>query len=327
MLIRCPECNHEVSDKAATCPHCGIKIAGNPDINVSDSPKHRKSDNKKTSSKGKRWTIVLLIMLFVLAGIAGGAYYLYNQMQQHDEEIAYQQAIDSHNADEMQRFLAHYSDAPQEHRDTIKARLQQMRLDERALEAQAQLDAIDSTDYALAKRLNTIEAYENYLKAHPKSKHIEEIKDLIIEITNSNATTEDIEFAHSICKRFFQAINAHDESLLLSTVPTVLTQFLNRNNAKNVDVLTFMEKLYKPDVNNLNFRIIEPLSAKRVTDADGNMILSTNFTVTLHIDRNDLSKERFATYSVAADITPDGLISKFNLKKHTTQTSSTEYSE
>ncbi len=26
MLLKCPECNHDVSDKAATCPHCGYPI-------------------------------------------------------------------------------------------------------------------------------------------------------------------------------------------------------------------------------------------------------------------------------------------------------------
>lgn len=25
-LIKCPECNHDVSDSAETCPHCGYKI-------------------------------------------------------------------------------------------------------------------------------------------------------------------------------------------------------------------------------------------------------------------------------------------------------------
>jgi len=29
MLIRCPECGHQVSDQAKTCPSCGIDIAGN----------------------------------------------------------------------------------------------------------------------------------------------------------------------------------------------------------------------------------------------------------------------------------------------------------
>lgn len=28
-MIKCPECGHEVSDRAKTCPHCGVAIAGN----------------------------------------------------------------------------------------------------------------------------------------------------------------------------------------------------------------------------------------------------------------------------------------------------------
>ena len=27
-IIRCPECGHDVSDRAKTCPHCGVEIAG-----------------------------------------------------------------------------------------------------------------------------------------------------------------------------------------------------------------------------------------------------------------------------------------------------------
>ena len=30
-LISCPECGKEVSDKAESCPHCGVRIAPPPD--------------------------------------------------------------------------------------------------------------------------------------------------------------------------------------------------------------------------------------------------------------------------------------------------------
>jgi hypothetical protein len=86
-----------------------------------------------------------------------------------------------------------------------------------------------------------------------------------------------------------------------------------------------MEKLYKPDVNNLNFRIMEPFTAKHATDEGGSEVLRAQFTATLSIDREDLSKERFSTYNVTADVTPDWLISRFNLKKVVAQ--ATEYSE
>ena len=28
MIIKCPECGHQVSDKAPICPSCGVEIAG-----------------------------------------------------------------------------------------------------------------------------------------------------------------------------------------------------------------------------------------------------------------------------------------------------------
>lgn len=34
-LVKCPECNHEVSDKAAICPNCGYKLLGNNKIEIS----------------------------------------------------------------------------------------------------------------------------------------------------------------------------------------------------------------------------------------------------------------------------------------------------
>mgnify|MGYP000565577660 CR=1 FL=1 len=27
-LIKCPECGHQISDKAPVCPNCGVEIAG-----------------------------------------------------------------------------------------------------------------------------------------------------------------------------------------------------------------------------------------------------------------------------------------------------------
>lgn len=328
MLINCPECNNQVSDKAATCPHCGIQIAGNPDIVGSNTPKHRKSDTKPSGSgknRSSRWTIIFFFILFLVFAAAVGSYYLHTQMQKQDEEAAFQQAVESNNADELQRYLAHYGAAPQVHRDSVKAMLQHMRDAERNKEEQEQLDAIDSIDYALACKINTIDAYENYLRKYPKSKRIAEVKQRILTLASNNATEEEIDFARSVCRRFFQSINSHDTDQLLSTVPTTMTRFLNRVGATNSDVVTFMEKLYKPDVNNLNFRIMEPFTAKHATDEGGSEVLRAQFTATLSIDREDLTKERFSTYNVTADITPDGLISRFNLKKVVAQ--ATEYSE
>ena len=44
-LINCPECNREISDKAAACPHCGNPMS-NVVIPKSDSPAHEVDDKE-----------------------------------------------------------------------------------------------------------------------------------------------------------------------------------------------------------------------------------------------------------------------------------------
>lgn len=34
MLIKCPECNAQISDKASFCPHCGLPFGPTPQISL-----------------------------------------------------------------------------------------------------------------------------------------------------------------------------------------------------------------------------------------------------------------------------------------------------
>lgn len=53
-LIKCQECNKEISDKAASCPSCGCPIAGNP---------------TEIEATGKEWKS---IQLFSVLGVIFG---------------------------------------------------------------------------------------------------------------------------------------------------------------------------------------------------------------------------------------------------------------
>lgn len=64
-LIKCPECNHGVSDNADTCPNCGYNLAAlreNPHV-----PKISTLSKKKTKGVGK--SIVTLIGSCILIAI------------------------------------------------------------------------------------------------------------------------------------------------------------------------------------------------------------------------------------------------------------------
>ena len=60
-LINCPECGHQVSDKAPTCPSCGVEIAGK--ITSQPIPPVKK--------KKKKYWILLLVSFLIAAAICG----------------------------------------------------------------------------------------------------------------------------------------------------------------------------------------------------------------------------------------------------------------
>jgi uncharacterized paraquat-inducible protein A len=60
MLIKCPECKNEVSDKAASCPKCGIPLT------VKDNKKN--SIEKKEYDFFKMATYFFVPFLFIFIG-------------------------------------------------------------------------------------------------------------------------------------------------------------------------------------------------------------------------------------------------------------------
>jgi len=80
-LINCPECQKEVSDKAATCPNCGFSInqsEGNVTFTIASKPK------------------ILKFIPFIVAGVVllGGVGIFFGiQIHNRNKEIAIQQAI------------------------------------------------------------------------------------------------------------------------------------------------------------------------------------------------------------------------------------------
>ena len=61
-LIKCPECNRDVSDKAATCPHCGYPLG-----RIAPGPR----PVQVIEQTGRRWKALRALGWFlILAGVA-----------------------------------------------------------------------------------------------------------------------------------------------------------------------------------------------------------------------------------------------------------------
>ena len=343
MLINCPECNQTVSDKAEFCPHCGIRINGVP------APKANSTSDKKGG--GNKGLVVSFIIALLIMSIG---YYFYNDAQEKKEMDAYEYALQSGDEMVMQNYLSKFMNAPREHRDSINARLNMLKEEagewENAVNsgtrgallayieqnpssphvAEAK-NKIDSIDYAKAEReyknangdSGGTEALKKYIKEHPDGRYATKVQEILDEAKAKELTPEDFAMAREVCKKFFQAINSKNESKLLLTVSDYLSSFLNHNNAPSSDVVDFMNRLYKSDITNMNWHILDNFKAEKVlngingaTDASGKKYtIKVLFGAEQHIERTDPSKETLGKYIVSAEITPEGKIDKFNMKK------------
>lgn len=356
MLIRCPECNNEVSDKAEICPHCGIKISGNPEVTrtltgtgTGTAIKSTPTQPKKTGQQGNGksnavWVVSLIIALMVF----GVGFYFYQTSLEDKEQEAFEYALRSNDLMVMQNYLSKYQDAPREHRDSINAVIDRMKYEDlewnNAVNSgsknmlQQYIDEnptsphlsearnkIDSIDYSHAMREYKVSknmlALQKYLQEHPNGRYSSQVQDIMDELKSVEVTPEEMDMAKGVLRKFLQAINSRNEVKLLSTVTEILDSFLNRAGATNQDVVTFMNKLYKDDITNLNWHMMDDMKAEKVDNINGNVNGNGNknvrvqFGAELHIDRTDPNKEKRAKYIITADVTPEGLISSFNMKK------------
>lgn len=192
-IIKCPECGHQISDKASICPVCGVKIGNNiikcphcgnvylkdqptcpvchqsplastvatqqpaipvqPQIQPSQSAAAEQQAPRK-SNKNK----IIAIIIAVAIIIAGGYWYASSMNSLHgDEETAYVNAMNSSDPAVLQDYLDSFKDAPQEHIDSIQAHLEILKMND--------------TEWTNAIISNSKTALQQYIDNHPNSLH------------------------------------------------------------------------------------------------------------------------------------------------------------
>ena len=213
-IIKCPECGHQVSDKAATCPSCGVGIQGkitkcpecgeivlNDQIlcpnchcplistNNNDTEKPEPSQSHKvateepnsdTNGEGnknekKKKSYTPWVVSFVIAlAVVFVGLYFYKTTQMRNELEAYENAMMSNEPAVLQNYLDIYADAPSEHRDSIQSHLEMLK-------------KVDS-DWTNAVVSNSKAAILRYMQLYPNSLHNVEAKLKIDSIDWMEAT-------------------------------------------------------------------------------------------------------------------------------------------
>ena len=377
MIIKCPECGHQVSNLAETCPSCGIAIAGNiskcphcggtmlanqdvcpnclhsvherPAIDrelvkspVETSPEEN-SQNSKEEQKPKShrvlWTTLVVALVIALSVLFVG-YYFYQHTQRQNELYAYENALQSNEPAVLQNFLDIYMEAPQEHRDTIEAHLEQLKLIDLEWQNAANSKSktallryiklhpesvhvteakfiIDSLDWINAANINTMESYKDYMETHSDGLHYDDAKMNYDKLADRIVTPADEKMISQLFSNYFNSLAQDDEGALMATLGNIVRTFFNRQNVTKADVVQYMKKLHEAaDITGMNFLLNNDWKIDKIENIDtGEMEYAVTFSVDQRIDRSDPTQERLATYKVSAKVSPEGRIVDMNMKK------------
>ena len=284
----------------------------------------------------------ILIGSFIFAVLVCGVmYYFYDSANRNKEQEAYEYAMQSSDPMVLQSYLDTYKDADEAHRDSIMAHLnmlQQVDQDwtnalvsgsKEALEAYLQKypnsphkqevwNKIDSIDWQMALRDNTVDGYQAYLDAHADGSHIEEAEEALQKIKSSEVQPEESQVISGLFRQFFQSINSRNEDGLTATCEDILSSLLGKTSATKSDVVTFMHKLYKEDVSNMNWHLNNDYKVKKREVGDQEYEFQVQFTARQDVDKTDGSKTQ-NNYKINATVSPSGKISAFNMAKVTTE--------
>lgn len=391
-IIKCPECGHQVSDKAPTCPSCGIEIFNkitrciqcgevyfkeNPRCpnchhttilpnerrnieqesatknankekytNISNTIKESKGQstlnqqNKNaTSAKKKSSKAPAIIAAFIIACLVCAiSFYLYYDKEQKKELQAYEYALTSDDPLVLQSFLDNYQNAPTIHIRRITTRLRELKrmanewhnvsvsnsktdiLDYLSKYPNSKYRGeaykkIDSLDWAFALSANTMAAYDQYLKEHPNGEYVDSANNEIKLIKSTIVTDEEKEKIIVGLKTFFQSINSRDENRLANSISEYMSSFLGKIHATKADVISFLNKIYKEDITNMNWYLHNDYKIDKKEIGDEEYEYFITFSATQEIDRTDPSKEKIVRYKISAKVNPDGKITEMNMTK------------
>ena len=284
---------------------------------------------------------ILIISLVFSVLVCGILYYFYDNANRNKEKEAYEYAMQSSDPMVLQSYLDTYKDAEEAHRDSIMAHLEMLKsIDQdwtnalvsgskQALEdylqkypnsphKQEAWNKIDSIDWNVAKAADNVQAYQAYLDAHADGAHIEEAENAMKKAKSRDLQPEEKQMVSGLFRQFFQSINSHNADGLSATCEDILSSLLGKTSATKADVVTFMDKLYKENVANMNWHINNDYQIKKREVGEEDYEYQVQFSAVQNLDLTDGSKKQ-NNFKINAVVSPAGKVSSFNMTQVTTE--------
>lgn len=274
-LIKCPECGREISDLAASCPHCGCPINQQTPSSASatnPSAPQQPAPSPQAKKRAGSTIAIVAVVILLLAGVA--AWFLFFRGGSDDDERrAYDNIMryeNAHQLDSLGEALNDYFDtynADAFHYSQLKDlhdRFFTERADWQAAEGLMSLDAfrhfldvhpdgfyrsranqkLDSLCYLEARHANTREAYEHYLDQFAQGKYAAEARKQMTDLDNVDLTIEEKASVRETLNTHFDALADNDKGSISATLAEEISSYIGKSNPELEDIYAYMTNMH-----------------------------------------------------------------------------------
>ena len=175
------------------------------------------------------------------------------------------------------------------------------------------MEKIDSIDWDVCCKNNTPEAYQKYMDEHNDGAHYDEAQDKLKKAKTQEVTLSEQQALGNLFHRFFVSINSKDEGGLVSTVNDYV-DFLGKASASKQDIVGYMHKLYKEDVEQMVWSLDNNYDISKREVGDEKYEYTVRFMALQKVNKTDGSTTT-TKYKIDATVSPDGKITRMTMNK------------
>lgn len=348
-IEKCHYCGEVYLKSDGVCPHChkaakqtNVETTGPATTRQATTKKHGEAPLPKPAQTGqgdkkKNGKATVLIVSTIIAALLLGVFaYVYNSAKNDREAQEYEFAMTSTDPLVLQTYLDNFKDAPQEHIDSIQSHLERLNAQDKewanavmscskaalteylknhpdSPHRSEAVSMIDSIDWAQCAKVNTAEAYQLYIDEHANGNHYDEAQLALKNIKSTQVSADERQAIVNVFRQFFMSINEKDESNLTAVVSDIVN-FLGKTTATKTDIVSFMHKLYKPEVQSLVWSLSKDFSIDKKEIGDGVYEYDVTFMADEKVTKTD-DTDATTQYRISAKVDAEGKISDFSMTR------------
>ena len=341
-IKQCHECGAYCFNDATECPECHAELSVVVEEEyIPDEPAAAQQAEADSGQPGKPlhksrspWFISIAVCLIL---VCSAVFYAQKGYREEKERVAYERLEHVTNPEFFQQFLIEFPESEHVAEVTERMHLLQSEANEwrtlrqhpvradivRFMQTYAESprralceSMLDSIDWHEARQLDSAEAIEAYLQAHPSGEHAAEAAEKKNALLLKHITPQERGMVRGMLEAFFtSAMAKQDAEAVEAAIPGKMDNFCGKDSADVAYILEYAKEKKAADVIGLHYSIMEDMNIRKETLADGTIGYAVDCNLEETISRSDVRQPTKNIYRVVATASQELKLLRMSIRK------------